>query len=281
LTLKKNNYSFLFFFPLYVLSCLGTFSSNCLAEEASVKIHFIDVGYGDAAIIELPNNINIMIDAGEREQGADIMRYLQTLKIAKIHHAIITHPHENHFGGFLEMLDQISVEHFYTNGDQRSEEGYEELMNQIQQRNINLTELKEGDTIKGLPEGISIDIFKPGSLEGSINGNSLVTWFKFLNTSFLFMGDIGKKEQRELFVKHRGLSFSDVVTVPHHGKDIVLPFYRFFFNRIFIVSTGPGEWGMLDLTQLSKLKGKVYRTDQDSTIIITSDGQKVKVVHGQ
>ncbi len=82
-------------------------------------------------------------------------------------------------------------------------------------------------------------------------------------------------------VEHQDLAQADVVTVPHHGRDIVVPFYRFFYNRIFVVSTGPNEWGMPDLTQLSKLKGKVYRTDQDSTIIVKSDGQEVKVVHGQ
>jgi len=271
----------LFFLPIYVLTCLVFFSSSSFAEESSVKIHYLDAGYADAAVIELPNNINVMIDAGERKQGADIIKYLRSLNISKIHHAIITHPHKNHFGGFLEIIDQISVEHFYINGDHRSEEGYEELVMLINQRNIPLTHLQEEDKIKGLPQGIEIEIFQPGSLDGSVNGNSLVIWLKFKNTSFIFMGDIEKKEQRKLMVEHQVLAQADVVTVPHHGGDIVLPFYRFFFNRIFIVSTGPNEWGIPDLTELNKLKGKVYRTDQYRTIVVKSDGQEVEVVHGQ
>lgn len=279
--LKKKNNSFLFFLPCFFLTCLVFPLSNSFAEESLVKIHYLDAGYGEAAVIELPGKINVMIDAGEREQGREVIDYLQSLNVNRIHHAIMTHPHKNHFGGFLEIVESIPIENFYLNGDERSEEGYEDLLIRLNQDNINMINLKEGDTIKGLPDGVEMNFFKPGSLKESVNGNSLVTWLKFQNTSFLFMADIGKKEQRELFVKRQDLSFANVITVPHHGRDIALPFYRFFFNKIFIVSTGPNEWGMPDLTSLSKLKGEVYRTDQQGIIVVESNGQEVKVVHGK
>lgn len=79
------------------------------AAGAATKVHFIDVGQGDAVLLE-QNGAFALIDAGEREAADGLMAYLQAAGVAKLDLLVMTHPHADHIGGMQAVLDAFPVD---------------------------------------------------------------------------------------------------------------------------------------------------------------------------
>jgi len=257
-------------------------TARLFAVEGNLKVHFINVGYGDATLLELPNHEAILIDSGDKERAAHLSKYLSSRGIKKINTAIITHPHKNHFNGFLTLIkDEIGVQKVFINGDPDAEDGYEELISLFSKRHIPITILNRTSTINDLPKDLHMEVFHPADLSGSTNDNSIVIKLTHGRNSFLFSGDIGKKIQKDLLHLYGERLKSNIVTLPHHGSGLSGQFLDFFSDAIFVISTGPNQWNNYpDPKKLNKLKGTVLRTDISGDIVIKSDGERITIEEG-
>jgi beta-lactamase superfamily II metal-dependent hydrolase len=246
------------------------------AEEV-VRLHFIHVGYGDSILIQQPDGVNILVDAGSREYSQQTIGYLKSLGIKYFDKVIISHPHENHFGGLSEILESFSVRQVFVNGDDKVEDGYEFLENQLNARNIPIKVLRRGEVLDSDNPAIKILILHPADTQQSMNDNSIVTLIQFKDRFFLLMADVGIKQQEEMIQLFPQIMEADVIQIPHHGGPLSKNFIQADQEQYFVVSTGPNRWGLPDEEALSRLAGKVYRTDKDGTIVFTSDGKNLTV----
>ncbi len=262
---------------LFLTIVLLFIGSDGATQENRLRIHFIDVGYGDAIFIQLPDSHTILIDAGEKAHTRQLLDYLQSLNIHTIDQAVITHPHKNHFEGFFEILKYFSIHQLAINGEKEGEEGYEKLLESFRDKQIPIKELSRGMTFSGLSKSVKIEVLHPGELTGSTNGNSLVLWLKHQEISVLFMADIELKEQDQLIALYPKLKQANSIKIPHHGGPLSDEFIRSFTDKNFIISTGPNPWGLPYEHDVKKLKGVIFRTDYQGTIILESDGLSVSI----
>lgn len=89
--------------------------ANVDAGEPRVdaRIHFIDVGQGDATFIELPDGKTMLIDGGLEKYGRDVVKYIKNLGYTKIDYLVATHADEDHIGGLIRVLEKLDVETIY------------------------------------------------------------------------------------------------------------------------------------------------------------------------
>lgn len=99
---------------------------------ADIYVHFIDVGQADAIYIELPNNNDILIDAGNRADGPLVVNFLKTQGVDDIELLIATHPHEDHIGGLPDVLDAFVVESILDSGYAATTAIYKEYSSKAQ-----------------------------------------------------------------------------------------------------------------------------------------------------
>ncbi|MBN1870223.1 MAG: MBL fold metallo-hydrolase [Candidatus Omnitrophica bacterium] len=255
--------------------------SPLYAAQALLRVHFIDVGYGDAILVELPDEGKVLIDAGDAPYAARLTEYLTDHKIKNLEMAILTHPHKNHFDGFLSVIEGRAIGKFYDNGDvHQAEEGYDRVVKGMQDKDIPMAILKEGDELCPGNKNVCFSVLHPSELTEGVNEDALVLRITYKEVTFLLTSDIQNPQQEELISRYPQLKSADVVQVPHHGGRIADNFAEFFGKgAIFIVSTGPNEYGKPYTEELDKLKGKVYRTDVHGPIVLQSDGYSVKVIH--
>jgi beta-lactamase superfamily II metal-dependent hydrolase len=150
-----------------------------------LQVHYIDVGQGDGILIMAPDGQTMLIDGGDTDTG--IVNYLQNKGIQHINLVVATHPHSDHIGGLVQVLNAIPVDKVITNGQPHTTSVYENFLDAIASAKAEYVEVKRGDTIT--LGSLVFNVLNPVSTTGDINNNSVVLKLVYGKISFLFMGD--------------------------------------------------------------------------------------------
>lgn len=255
---------------LIIILFLGLANFACAQEE--VKLHFINVGEGEAILIQA-NNENILIDTGSLLSGYKLLDYLCENKVKKIKYLIITHPHPDHISGVFFILPKIQVEELFDNGQLLNEnDDLQRWYKQMARSKENYHILKKGDSLK-LGQ-INLTVLWPAQAKGSsLNENSLVIMLNYKNFSCLFTADIDNTVEAQLLKDKANLK-ANILKISHHGyRDATTrEFLEAVSPETAIISASPSSRiaapssGTLDLLKSQGIK--VYRTDKDGDIEI-------------
>ena len=252
--------------------------------ENLLVAEFLDVDQADCELVFLPDGKTLLIDAGNRGDGEEIVSYLKSKSIAKIDYLVATHPHADHIGGISEVIDTFEIGKIFVprvaEKDVPTTKTYEEFLLSVQSKGLKLTAAKAGTT---LFEGADYkaECFAPcGDEYDDLNKYSVVIKLSYGIHSFLFTGDA--EEENELEMINAGYNLDcDVLKLGHHGSHSSSSeaFLRAVTPTYAIISCGEGnDYGhphSETLASLEKLKNlkKTLRTDLDNTIIFTADGK--------
>jgi beta-lactamase superfamily II metal-dependent hydrolase len=153
-----------------------------------IRVHFIDVGQGDATLIQTPHGQTVLIDGGDTNTG--IVQYLQNIGIQRIDLMIATHVHSDHIGGLVQVLQAIPVTKVVTNREPYTTSVYEHFLDAITTAKADYLEIKRGDVLS--MDGIDFHCLSPVTpTNPDPNENSIVLKFAYGKTTFLMMGDAG------------------------------------------------------------------------------------------
>jgi competence protein ComEC len=258
----------------------NTPDSSASNHSGILEVHFIDVGQGDAILIEEGNHA-MLIDAGENNQGSVVTEYLNKNHIRKLDYVIGTHPHSDHIGGLDTVLYSFDVDKIILPSVSHSTKSYEDVLDAIEKNEQSITVAKVGDHYSLGAASFTIIAPNSDSYE-ELNNYSIVIKLSYKDTSFLLTGDAEKLSEDEML--HKGLDLSaDVLKLGHHGSanassakylDAVRPTYG-------IISVGKdNEYGHPHKSTLSELEArkiKLYRTDEQGSVIFTSDGKHISI----
>ena len=251
------------------------------AAEGNLTVHFLDVGQGDSILLE-HNDDTMLIDAGEIGKGDDVATYLKSEGITSLDYVVATHPHSDHIGGMSVILNGFSIGHFVDSGFPYTSKTYENMLTTIYKKNIPFTTPKRGDKID-FSSGIDVQVLNPGStyFTDDLNQNSVVLKVTDGKVTFLFMGDAGIEAENEIMKGGYNVK-ADILKVGHHGSrtSSSASFINAVSPAVSVIEVGAGnDYGHPHKETLDRLQkvSKVYRTDLDGTITITTDGSKYTV----
>ncbi|MDK2882021.1 MAG: competence protein ComEC [Bacillota bacterium] len=244
-----------------------------------LKVHYLDVGQADSILVEFPGKKALLIDGGNADDGARIVKYLQENGIRTLAAVVATHPHEDHIGGLVQVLSNLEVSKFYLPRRATTTRTYSNLLAALQEKGIPVYEAKAGTRIEVGPE-VRATFLGPVRLDyGDLNDASAVLKLEYGQTSFLFMGDAGEAAEKDL-VEHGGLR-ADVLKVGHHGSASASSsaFLNVVKPRLAVISVGKdndyGHPSPETLRRLRMVGATILRTDEAGNIVIVSDGEKV------
>ena len=266
------------YFSLSNLEINGSTSSS-----SNLKVHFIDVGQGDSILIECPNGSDILVDAGVPAEGPTVVNYLKSQDISTLYAIVETHPHEDHIGGFSNVINTFTVKNVYATKATSTTKTYTNLQNLIKDKNLPVTNIAYGVTIPA-DTSVSMTFLSPTRASYSnLNDWSGVLKVQYKDVSFLLMGDASTNVEEDLLNKCKDKLPSTVLKVGHHGSststssnflDIVKPQYA-------VIEVGKdnsyGHPSVATLVRLSDAGAKVYRTDIDGTVVFTTDGKTLSI----
>ena len=244
-------------------------------SSSNLKIYFVDVGQADCILIN-DNNEYGLIDAGNNEDGEKIVKYFKDLGITKFKYVFGTHAHEDHIGGMDNIIENFQIEHFYMPDTVTTTRTFEEVLDALEEKNIAFETPEEDENLTF--RDTVFKVLHVGKDKRDLNDTSIVLKLTYKNTSYLFMGDATSSVEKDILDKDIK---SDVLKVGHHGSQYssTISFLKKASPKYAIIEVGknnsynhPKE---VTLKKLEDLGTKIYRTDEDGTIILTSDGENM------
>lgn len=248
----------------------------------TVKVHFINVGQGDAALIQTGNE-NILIDGGGKGKGDEVVAYLKKQKVKTLNAVVATHPDADHIGGLAYVIDKMTVKKVYAPKISHTTQAYKNFLTSVKKKKLKITTAKTGVEIYTKAKNISLKFIAPvrSYAKSDLNNWSAVLLLKYGKTSFLFTGDAEEEAEADMLAKGL-IPRVDVLKVAHHGakEATTQAFLKKAKPRYAVISVGKNAYGhptSAVLNRLKAIKAKVYRTDKSGTIIFTSTGSKITV----
>jgi beta-lactamase superfamily II metal-dependent hydrolase len=244
-----------------------------------IRVHCIDVGQGDAILIQSAQNA-VLIDGGDTKAQAALLNYLQSAGITDLDYVIATHPHADHIGGLPTAIRRFGVKGVIMPDAAHTSGTFEKLISAMEKKGIRVTVPKVGDAFAaGI---IKFTVLAPGKKFKDLNNMSVAVRLAHGETAFLFTGDAEEKSEREMLKSRQPLR-ADVLKVGHHGSrsSTTAEFLDAVSPSVAVISCGGGNsYDHPHAETLSKLDRPernitVFRTDRDGTVVITTDGRKV------
>ena len=250
---------------------------SILKTNSNLEVYYFDVGQADSILIR-ENDNNILIDAGNNEDGEKLVNYLKKdLNIEKFNMVVGTHPHEDHIGGLDNVVDSFDIDTILMPNATSTSKTFENVLDSIEKKDYKITVPKINEEFNY--NNINIKVLYTGTDEKDLNNTSIVLKLTYQNNKFLFMGDATSKVEKKLLNEDIK---SDVLKIGHHGSEYSTT--KNFLDKVnpqyAIIEVGknntykhPKE---TTLDKLNKKNIKIYRTDIDGTIKVTSDGNNLK-----
>lgn len=250
---------------------------SILKTNSNLEVYYFDVGHADSILIR-ENDNNILIDAGNNEDGEKLVNYLKNdLNIEKFNMVVGTHPHEDHIGGLDNVIDSFDIDTILMPNATSTSKTFENVLDSIEKKDYKITVPKNNEEFNY--NNINIKVLYTGTDEKDLNNTSIVLKLTYQNNKFLFMGDATSKVEKKLLNEDIK---SDVLKIGHHGSEYSTT--KNFLDKVnpqyAIIEVGknntykhPKE---ITLDKLNKKNIKIYRTDIDGTIKVVSDGNNLK-----
>lgn len=262
--------------------------------EDRLIVRVIDVGQGDAILLSFPNGRQMLVDGGIAGFGQDagdraILPLLRYLGISRLDAVVASHPHADHVGGLVTILDRVEVGHYLESGQYYGSATAGRIQDLIARRGMGQHVVAAGDTLVGFgaasvvvlhprPEFVNPD----GPAPDGLNNGSVVFKVTYRGQSVLLTGDI-EHETDPALLSWGGRLASTILKSAHHGS-------KTSSTSAFLNVVKP-EWVAIScgidnkfkhpspevLERYAQQNADVRRTDLSGCVTYEIDGQGVKV----
>jgi competence protein ComEC len=246
----------------------------------------VDVGQGDAALLTGPTGKRVLLDGGPPQAGPALMGLLAARQVSAIDFVLLTHRHEDHLGGIAEVVRAVPVRMFMDAPFHHPSRVYERLLETLQERHVMVRYATSGRTID-LGGGATVTLLGPpdppiSHSRSDVNANSVVARLDYGQVGVLFAADAEPQTERWLLACGARLP-AQILKVAHHGGrySSTDPFLDAVAPEIAVISVGAvNEYGHPTpeaIGRLQRRRARIYRTDQDGTVTIETDGTHIEV----
>lgn len=241
--------------------------------HASLVVEYLDVGQADSILLSSGGEA-MLIDAGNNADGSDVADYVRQAGVTRLKYAVGTHAHADHIGGLDDVIKAMDVDNVLLPRATSNTQTYRDVLDAIDQKNLTVTVPKAGDTYTLGNARVTVVAAQDAD---DLNNTSLVLKAQYGDTSFLFMGDAEAEVENAILAAGTDVK-SNVLKAGHHGSNTstTAAFLAAVSPEAAVISCGANNsYGHPSPDTLNRLAGvKVWRTDQNGTIIAMTDGKR-------
>ncbi|NMB48061.1 MBL fold metallo-hydrolase [Candidatus Kuenenbacteria bacterium] len=265
-------------------------------KPAEMKVIFLDVGQGDAILIETPSGQQILLDGGEGQVVLEKLRQYLPIIDRTIELMILSHPHSDHLDGLVEVLKRYTVKEVWLTGVAHTSSSYLEFLNLIKDKNILVKNIFACTTtpVAGCSEEITFEdkvkfkvLWPRENLTAKrvkdLNNTSLVLKLIYSDNSWLLTGDLDEAAEKILIANSPEDLEADILKVAHHGSSSATSeeLLKLVSPAEALISVGAdNDYGHPSLRIINRLKRagvNIWRTDEKGDMVTTGDGKIIRI----
>jgi competence protein ComEC len=267
-----------------VLGADGTYWWSERRRVDRLRVTYLNVGQGDAAVVELPGGKVLLIDAGGAATGdfdtgeAIVAPFLRSRKIVKVDYLMVSHARIDHYGGMRALVREFAPGEFWSGPEKGKTQRFEDLEEELDRSKIARFTLAAAQPCRAV-ERVRLCVLFP--LTEQTDDGSVVLRVDFGQARFLFASDIDKRDEA-LLVRHADELRSAIVKIPRHGSATASTkeFIVAVQPKLAILSAGArsrSEAQREEVTERYRVAGaEVLSTYEDGAIIIETDGKSMR-----
>lgn len=250
--------------------------------DGKLKAVYIDVGQGNAELIQTPEGKNILIDTGMKSAYDNLKKILKENNVKTIDYLIISHPDQDHMDSAEYVIKDYGVKKCYMSEFKKDTYCYKYMMKALEENNVNVVYPDTGDKISFTDTCVGTVLSVNAGDGTDANAASLVLRVTFGDRSFIYMGDAPAAVENEIMT--RSDVASDVYLISHHGsasatgilfaKSVLSAKYKYA-----VISVGKdNDYGhpvANVIRRLETFSDKILRTDEAGTITFVTDGNEI------
>ena len=247
------------------------------ASGGSMEVHFLDVGQGLSILVQSEGQ-TLLYDGGPRSASSYVVSYLQEQNVSEIDYLISSHYDEDHVSGLIGCLNTFSVKNVIGADYVHDSSLYDSFVSKVEQLGLEIQHPAVGTEYEfGSGE---FTVLSPAVISNESNANSVAIKLANGENSFIFTGDADHNSEADMVSSGIDLD-CDVLSVGHHGSATATSwdFLQATVPQFAVISCGAGNmYGHPDADTMEKLSDmgiQVYRTDEQGTIIASSDGSTI------
>lgn len=244
-------------------------------ENQKAEAIFLNVGQGDAMLVKLPGDIQILIDAGPSDKIVSKLSEHLPFYDKDIELVLLTHPQSDHLQGFLEVFKNYNVKNLIFAGINYESQTYKNFLALVKQENTKVYLAKTDDIISYGKSPVLKIIWPQAIILGqnfkNVHEANIVSQLNLGNKKFLLMGDADIALEERL-IKSNALENIDVLKVGHHGSKTSTS--QTFIKKVqpeeVVISVGKNSYGHPTATvldRLNQISAKIFRTDMAGDVI--------------
>ena len=250
--------------------------------SGKLTIHFLDIGQGDAELIQLPGGETILIDSGDR--GSPAVELLKKYGVKELDLIIATHPHADHIGEIRDIMREFKVKEIWDSGFNNNTRTQRDMLEEIANRNVKLSLVKQGDT-RSFGDVLLEVLSPPSDLPKEANNASIVVRLTFGSKRFLFTGDSEIESWERMIATDREKLRADLLKAAHHGSSNgttqeILDAVRPEIVTISCAAENSYHHPHPKVMRLLDERGdsiKLFRTDLQGDITAVCDGKTIEM----
>jgi competence protein ComEC len=245
-------------------------------RSGDLRVTFLSVGEGDAAVVRFPGARVMVIDGGSAWREFDlgervVARYLWARKIMHVDWVALSHPDQDHFGGLDYIARNFSPSEFWNIAVENHDASYERLLATLYEMKVPIRQIEATSASREF-EGVSVAALNPrAGASTSRNNASMVLRLDYRGTSFLFTGDLEASGEAAILRSLPSVQ-STILKVPHHGSDTSSSrgFVEAVAPRLAVISVGYRNrfhFPAMEVVDRYRAQGtRIGRTDDDGAI---------------
>jgi competence protein ComEC len=188
-----------------------------------LRVTFLSIGQGDAAVLEMPSGEVMVVDGGGIGDGSFdvgervLAPFLWWRGITRVDTLVISHPQFDHFGGLRFVAQEFAPRRVWTSGRTASGKRYSELEATLREHGIAQEALFRGDERRF--GDVTLQVLSPEKSQPlrGLNDDSLVLHLTWAGVRILLTGDIETLAENDLLRQAVALR-AEILKVPHHGS---------------------------------------------------------------
>ena len=258
----------------------GTSAKEEESVTGTLQVHFMDVGQGDSILVSQGEH-HMLIDAGENDCGTKVQSYLNSQNVDHLDYIVGTHPDSDHIGGLDVVIYKFDCDHVLLSSYGKNTRTYDDVLMALKEKGKQPQHPVAGEQFSLGEASVTVLSPKAGADYGEeSNDYSIALKVIYGENSFLFTGDCEEEAENDMLFSGMDLT-ADVMKAAHHGSNSsnTEGFLQAVSPKSVVISCGEGnEYGHPRAEVLNNLRSmgvSVYRTDEQGTIVASSDGKEI------